>query len=386
MKTSALVLIAAALALASAELHRVPLKRVHQGQRTLQSVRESMRTIVNRYSTKAVDIVGLENFQDAQYFGTIEIGTPGQKFDVIFDTGSSNLWIPSEQCSIINLACQTHNRYDSTLSSTYVENGTSFEIVYGSGAMKGFCSSDNVQIGTTVAKDQIFAEATKEPGLAFVLGRFDGILGMGFSTISVNGIRTVFDTMIDQGAVDAPVFSFYLNHDMEGEVGGELILGGSDPNHYEGDLIYVPVSKAGYWQYTQENIKVGEKVMDFCAPCEAIIDTGTSLIAGPKDDVKALMKEIGAIHILGTPEYIVPCNKVATLPTVTFAFGGHDFTLTGPEYIIKSTDAAGQTTCLVGIMGLPIDIDFWILGDTFISRYYTEFDQGNMRMGFATSK
>ncbi|XP_071533070.1 lysosomal aspartic protease-like [Panulirus ornatus] len=372
------------VALVAAELHRVPLKKVER-KRTLQDLRRSRAFLTKRYANKDTSI-SLDNFQDAQYYGPLYIGTPGQFFNVIFDTGSANLWVPSEQCSIINLACQLHNRYDSSTSSTYKPNGTDFDIQYGSGSLHGFLSSDHVDVGGALAKDQTFAEATQEPGIAFIMGQFDGIMGMSFSEISVMGIPTVFDTMVAQGTVDQPIFSFYLNHDMEGSVGGELVLGGSDPNHYEGEFHYVPVSRVGYWQVTAQGIKVGGESKPFCSPCETIVDTGTSLIAGPKDDVKSIMHDLGAIPIIAG-EYFINCNKVETLPVVTFTISGKDFDLTGPELIIESVDeSTGTRVCIVGILGLDLgNIEAWILGDPFIARYYTEFDVGNKRMGFAKS-
>ena len=104
-----------------------------------------------------------------------------------------------------------HNRYDSEQSSTYQENGTHFEIHYGSGSMSGFVSEDKVCVAEVCVDGQLFAEATHEPGLAFLAAKFDGILGMGFYSISVNGITTVFDNMVNQNVVEAPRFSFWLN-------------------------------------------------------------------------------------------------------------------------------------------------------------------------------
>ena len=83
----------------------------------------------------------LTNYMDAQYYGTIEIGTPPQEFTVIFDTGSSNTWIPSKKCH--SLACYLHNRYDSSESETFERDPRKFAIRYGSGAVEGFISKVN---------------------------------------------------------------------------------------------------------------------------------------------------------------------------------------------------------------------------------------------------
>ncbi|KAG6329225.1 hypothetical protein ID866_9863, partial [Astraeus odoratus] len=137
--------------------------------------------------------VPLMNFMNAQYYTEISLGTPPQTFKVILDTGSSNLWVPSTRCT--SIACFLHAKYDSSASSSYKANGSTFAIQYGSGSMEGFVSQDRLSIGDLTITRQDFAEATREPGLAFAFGRFDGILGLAYDTISVNHIVPPFYNM-----------------------------------------------------------------------------------------------------------------------------------------------------------------------------------------------
>jgi len=57
--------------------------------------------------------------------------------------------------------------------------------------------------------------------------------------------------MVEQGLIQEPVFSFWLNRKPEEEEGGEIVFGGVDPAHYKGNHTYVPVTRKGYWQVNQ---------------------------------------------------------------------------------------------------------------------------------------
>jgi len=252
--------------------------------------------------------------------------------------------------------------------------------------MKGFVSGDKVCVaGTACVKNQKFAEATKEPGLAFVAAKFDGILGMGFSTISINHLPTVFDTMVAQGVVEDSVFSFWLNRNPDDSNGGQLVLGGVDDSLYTGEINYLPITREGYWQVKMDGMTVGgDSSMACVGGCQAVLDTGTSLIVGPKAQMEAINKAIGAKIIPITGQAIIDCDKLSELPVISFNLGGKKYDLTGEEYVLKVSQA-GQTECLSGFAPLNTPDGLIILGDVFLGKFYSIYDVGNSRAGLATA-
>lgn len=326
----------------------------------------------------------IKDYANAQYFGSISIGSPPQSFQVIFDTGSSNLWVPKVGCSHCGLPIiGKKSKYNHDKSGSYEADGKDFEIMYGSGSVSGFWSNDDVVVAEDLTVTaQRFAEIQDAGGLgvAYALGKFDGILGLGFTSISIDGTTTVFENLIKQNAVDQPIFSFYL-----GDNGpGELTFGGYDSAKFEGDLEFVKLDAATYWQITLDAIAAGDYHKEGGADDKitAIVDSGTSLMTGPKAEVAKLAQMVGATaNIVG--EYTVDCKTLDQIPDVVFTIGGKEYTIPGSKTVIQA-----QGTCLFAFMGMdfPSGGPQWILGDVFMRQYYTVFNYVDKTIGFAKTK
>lgn len=324
---------------------------------------------------------------DAQYYGEISLGTPEQNFSVVFDTGSADLWVPSAYC--VSQACATHRHFKAFKSTSFHLDGRTFGIHYGSGQLLGVMARDTLKIGNLTIEEQEFGESVYEPGSTFVFAKFDGVLGLGYPALAEVLGNPVFDNIIAQKKVEQKVFSFYLSRRGAdgGATEGELLIGGTDSAFYSGEIHWIPVTTKSYWQIKIDSVAV-QGTSSFCHDgCQAIVDTGTSLIGGPPNEIISLQQLIGA-----TPsnigEFLIDCTRLSSFPHITFVLGGKEYTLTPQQYVRKEL-LGGRALCFSGFQ--PVDIvsaqgPLWILGDVFLTEYYSVFDREHDRVGFAPVK
>lgn len=117
----------------------------------------------------------------------VSVGTPAQNFNVVPDTGSSNLWIYASNCR--SVPCLTHATYNSAKSSTFTADGQDFIIEYGSGGVNGYVANDVAQLGD-VKSTMSFGEVKSVSGATFYVSQMDGILGLAYDSISVDKLPT----------------------------------------------------------------------------------------------------------------------------------------------------------------------------------------------------
>lgn len=201
--------------------------------------------------------------------------------------------------------------------------------------------------------------------------------------------------MLSQGLISSPVFSFYLNRDVTRSLGGEVIFGGIDERFIDGPITYTNITAKDKWQFqidglAMANLKNGGDEVELVSVCEngcqAIASTGTSIIKGPKEEVRKINEKLGALPSSGGEYFLADCN-LTKLPILVISIGGRKFPLKPEDYVTDRSESAKGSNCLSGIFeSAESNSSTWILGDNFIGPYYTVFDYGNKRIGFATTK
>jgi len=376
--------------------------------------------------------VVLHDLKNAQYYGKLSVGTPAQEFMVVFDTGSSDCWVPSSTCTTRSTNCSAKKTFDKTKSTSYseVEAGakSAFQIQYGSGPVSGTYGVDKVTLADDFTQEkQTFAQVDSTDGLGavYLKAQFDGILGLAFPAISRDpGVNTLIPNLHASGAIEKSMFAFYLGDNAD----GELAVGGYDESKMKGDISWFNLARPAYWLVSVGKVTFGgEEISTDLAG--GIMDTGTSLIYGPQTQVMPMAMKLGAQFVPQVGLFMVDCSKqipdleitvVKTEDGKAVADSGKAVTIPGSALTIKDESGkycfmgiaimqfAGDSAIdtlnedleekvvkeinhLAGPMGGPtegpVPMNYqgrtWLLGDTMLRQFYSIYDQDNQLFGMA---
>jgi hypothetical protein len=352
---------------------------------TIPLLRRSLSVELLQADPSQVHAVELKDHEEAQYYGEITLGTPGQTFKMTFDTGSSDLWVPSTKC---DASCGSHARFDSAKSSTFVGNGEEFNIQYISGSVKGFTAHDTLGLAGLTITNQRFGEitdASKFPN--FDTDKFDGVLGLSFPD-STNRVMSVLENIMHQNLlpdVDM-IFSFYFCNSSESR--GELQFGGMNTARFSGDLTWIELYETSGWILTLEDFTTsGMSLVEDDAGVSIAVDTGTDVMAVPKPVMDQIVGAYQATFQTDGGLYAVDCSKLNTMSDISIQMGGHVFVLTSYDYVKVKGDVCTLLIIPLGGDDVPPEqAPPWIMGTVFMRKYCTIFDVTNKRIGFALSK
>jgi len=353
---------------------RIPLTK-----KIINSAKESLRQ--NERFLNPLEYLPVKNYLNFEYVGNLYFGSNNQSFDVVFDTGSSTLWIP-------NISTQAQNKYNCSASSTCQSSTTPDKLDYGKGSASGFYATDDVYVAPGLIVNN--QEVLLADQISYTLKdqmNFDGIWGLGFG--SSDTIPNIFDNLQAQGLLPNRVFSIFLgdNPNSNGDADSVLIIGGYDSLYMAPNtsFTYFPVVDNNYWAVSLQSVTIGNTPLSSLTP-SVLFDTGTSLIAVPPssfNEISGIFQNNQTCFLQGGDQLICQCsgNDDSSFPIISFQFANSPdlFTLQPQDYLFSV--ANGQ--CQLGFQSVNVGSAMWILGDVFLTKYYSYFDIDNMQIGLA---
>ncbi|KAF7336898.1 Aspartic peptidase A1 [Mycena venus] len=332
-----------------------------------------------------------------------QLERPPVSYDVILDTGSSDLWVAGNTCTS---GCSSVPTFDSSASSSFADKGTAFNIVYGHGEAGGTLASETVQMAGFSVSNQVFA-VCDQVSSDLLTSPVSGLLGLAWQSIAASGATPFAQTLASGTSWDSPVMAFQLTRFLnqsktqELQAGGSFTMGFVNTTLYTGDIDFIDMPATNsywllpitglhtviYYEYGLSLFKAitvqGNSVTVPSGPSSyAAIDTGTTLVAGPPDQIASIYAQIpdsqpGTGNLEGF--YLYPC---ATSVTVTFSFGGKTWAVSPADFQSREVSPG---TCLGAFFTLTTSegTPAWILGDTFLKNVYSVFRFNPPSVGFA---
>lgn len=335
-----------------------------------------------------MDVYNVDPAADTSYAGMLRIGTPPQATHLIFDTGSPDFWIFSNDLDNVTAAKQDHDIFDTRASRTFRKSpipDEEWEIKYlDGGATKGYVGTDTVSIGGINLYNQEFGLATHMSADFYNdKSHVDGIFGLALSRGSRATpvkMTSVVDNMISRKLLTQNIFTAKMVKGGNGEytfgyVNEADIIG----NVTYTDLIY---SAAGLWKVNSTSAKIAGRLIHRPGNL-AFIDTGSTLNLVDDEFLESIYDSVPNARF--EPEvgaYLVPSDTRGI--SVEVAIGDHLVQIPGST--MAWTPAKSFTGMSYGAFqsrgNLPIDL----LGECFIKNILAVFDPEHLRFGTARRK
>ncbi|KAJ7929665.1 aspartic peptidase domain-containing protein [Mycena leptocephala] len=320
---------------------------------------------------------------DSIYFGTIDVGTPPQSFNVILDTGSSDLWVADSSCT--NCDQQTP-LFRPDQSKSYVQQRNSnTSVSYASGQVVGFNSTDSVSMGNFSLQSQGFL-SVQSVARGLLAGSVSGMMGLAFGAISSTKTLPFWQGLISNNQLAAPEMAFWLTR-----TGGSFTLGGTNSSLYHGDIEFLPLagpSKPTYWLLNVSMVTVQGQSLNVSTDNGALaaIDTGTTLIGGPATEVRNLW---GQIPGSGRYQAYLDSFTCTTMLNISMAFGGKLWPISPADMNLGTVNmflgmGDGGSMCIGGIFDwtgngtVPVE-----QGKPSWKNVYSVYRQSPLSIGFA---
>ncbi|KAI5306095.1 hypothetical protein KEM56_002241 [Ascosphaera pollenicola] len=342
------------------------------GLQKIRKAEQELPPILKADKTKLPESVPLNNDgHDTSYIIEAKIGPRKQKLDLLLDSGAPNTWVMKSDCQTD--ACKMHSTFDSNKPTS-----GSFKVNYGTGNVHGDYINETIAIGGLNVNFTFGSvlSASQE----FMNYPIDGILGIGYAKANQNPPSfmqsVIADKILDQNVIGINLF----RHNEKKH--GEVVFGGVDKSRISGDITYSEVVDDAYdWRIPFEGFSVDDNSVKYDKKM-ALVDTGTSYILAPKNDVAKLhgyvkgSKKVTDKNIQAS--YTVPCGTKSKLQ---LAFSGTNFTVSPKDYIGVPSTKDGPD-CYSNIVEQSVfGDDVWLMGDTLIKNIYVVFDWDKSRIG-----
>eukprot|EP00392_Amoebophrya_sp_AT5.2_P009014 g9042.t1 len=341
----------------------------------------------------------------SQHLGTIFVGRQQQRLNVIFDSGSTNLWLAAAYKECDSVRCQENKEtlYDlhksgseaTMLCKVDSQACSSIKIEFGSGSLGGPLGMDTVYIAGHKIENQRFALIHSESGSVFDSLKYGGIMGLAFEDMSSPRLKSVITNAIANNVFQGQnIMAFYFTKNPSIRSGA--YFGGVNPKLYHGVPVCLDVQKEHYWQ-------TGLKRMGFRFGAHGATSWVTDPVGG--DPPKSIFWDTGTTWN-GGPTYMtrhnldflhahggwnsVECSKLhVKTGTENLPYMVLDLCMdTDCEDIYRVVQppeqwyvGGGGGLCKPAFMSIdvppPYGPDIFVTGEIFMRSFFTIFDRGS---------